>query len=80
MGLRSLFFAVSGLLQYLHYLKVGLSAILIFVGVKMILPKEHKIPVEVALGVVAGILFLAVVASMIRKWLVKPAPAEGEHT
>jgi tellurite resistance protein TerC len=66
LGLRSLFFAVSGLLQYLHYLKFGLSAILVFVGVKMVLPEEHKIPIEIALSVVGGILLVAVIASVIR--------------
>ena len=72
-----LFFAVAGLLQYLHYLKLGLSAILAFVGVKMVLPAEHKIPVQVALGVVAGILFVAVVASLIRARIVGKGGKEG---
>ncbi len=65
LGLRSLFFAVAGLLRFLHYLKYGLSAILVFVGIKMLLPEEHKIPVEIALLVVAGILVLAVLASLL---------------
>jgi tellurite resistance protein TerC len=68
LGLRSLFFAVAGLLQYLHYLKFGLCAILMFVGLKMMLPEEHKIPVEIALSVVVGILAIAVVASLIHQW------------
>jgi len=66
LGLRSLFFAVGGLLQFLHYLRYGLSLILVFVGIKMLLPEEHKLPIGAALGVVAGILFLAVVASLVR--------------
>jgi len=66
LGLRSLFFAVAGLLQYLHYLKYGLSAILVFVGVKMVLPEDRKIPIEIALSIVGGILMIAVVASVIR--------------
>jgi len=70
LGLRSLFFAVAGLLKYLHYLKLGLSAILAFVGVKMVLPEQYKIPVHIALGVVGGILVLAVVASLVRVKLV----------
>jgi tellurite resistance protein TerC len=70
LGLRSLFFAVGGLLKYLHYLKYGLSLILVFVGVKMLLPVEHKIPIGMALGVVGGILLVAVVASMIRAKMV----------
>ncbi|MEQ1735131.1 MAG: TerC family protein [Rhodoglobus sp.] len=70
MGLRSLFFAVGGMLKYLHYLKFGLSLILVFVGVKMVLPEQHKISIGVALGVVGGILLLAVVASVIRARIV----------
>jgi len=70
LGLRSLFFAVAGLLQYLHYLKYGLSAILVFVGIKMILPEDRKIPIEIALSIVGGILVIAIVASMIRSKLV----------
>ncbi len=64
LGLRSLFFAVSGMLRYLRFLKLGLSAILIFVGVKMLLPEEHKIPIGVALSVVGGILLVSVLASV----------------
>jgi tellurite resistance protein TerC len=72
MGLRSLFFAVSGLLRYLHYLKYGLSIILIFIGVKMLIAHWYKMPVQVALGTVVGILVVAVIASMIRTRLVRP--------
>jgi tellurite resistance protein TerC len=66
MGLRSLFFAVAGMLKYLHYLKFGLALILVFVGAKMILPEEHKLPVTTALAVVGGILLAAVIASLLR--------------
>ena len=65
LGLRSLFFAVSGMLRYLRFLKLGLSAILIFVGVKMLLPEEHKIPIGIALSVVGGILLVSVLASVV---------------
>jgi tellurite resistance protein TerC len=54
------------LFQYLHY---GLSAILVFVGVKMLVASVWKIPITIALGVVAGILLISVGASIIRqKW------------
>jgi tellurite resistance protein TerC len=66
MGLRSLFFAVAGMLKYLYYLKYGLALILCFVGVKMVLPEEHKLPVTSALAVVGGILLAAVIASVLR--------------
>ncbi len=71
MGLRSLFFAVAGMLKYLYYLKYGLALILIFVGVKMVLPEQHKLPVTVALAVVGGILLAAVIASLVRARYVK---------
>ncbi|MCY2959711.1 MAG: TerC family protein [Planctomycetota bacterium] len=70
LGLRSLFFAVGGLLKYLHYLKFGLSLILVFVGVKMLLPEQYKISITVALSVVGGVLLLAVIASVVRARLV----------
>jgi tellurite resistance protein TerC len=69
LGLRALYFALAGLLQLFHYLHYGLSAILVFVGAKMLLSNFYHIPVGVALGVVAGILALSVIASIIR-----PAP------
>lgn len=71
MGLRSLFFAVSGLLKYLHYLKYGLSVILVFIGVKMLIAEWYKIPVQYALSTVAGILLVAVIASLARAKLVR---------
>ncbi|HEV8112877.1 MAG TPA: TerC family protein [Planctomycetota bacterium] len=65
LGLRSLFFAVSGVMKYLRFLRFGLAAILIFVGVKMCLPEEYKIPTGVALTVVGGILVFSVLASIV---------------
>jgi tellurite resistance protein TerC len=65
LGLRSLFFAVAGVMKYLRFLRFGLAAILVFVGVKMCLPEEYKIPTGVALAVVGGILVVSVVASVV---------------
>jgi tellurite resistance protein TerC len=48
-----------------RYLKPGLAAVLVFVGAKMMLTDIYKIPIGVSLGVVAGILAAAVVASLI---------------
>jgi tellurite resistance protein TerC len=79
LGLRSLFFAVGGLLRYLHYLKYGLSVILIFVGAKMLTSTWKPIPVPVSLAVVGGILLVAVVASVIRSKLLGPGAAEREE-
>jgi len=64
MGLRSLFFAVSGVMNLFHYLKYGLSLILSFIGVKMIILQWYHIPIEIALGVIAGVLAISIIASV----------------
>jgi tellurite resistance protein TerC len=66
LGLRSLYFALAGIMDMFHYLKYGLSLILMFVGMKMLLVDVYKVPVSLALGVVAGILGTAVLASVVR--------------
>lgn len=71
LGLRSLFFAVSAFLKYLRFLKYGLAAILIFVGIRMCMPADYRIPTGVALSVVGGILLLSIAASLV---LPKGAP------
>lgn len=65
LGLRSLFFVLSGFMTLFHYLKYGLSGILGFVGVKMLIADWYKIPIGAALGVVGSTLLLSVVASLI---------------
>ncbi len=67
LGLRSLYFLLAGVVNQFHYLKLGLSVVLTFVGVKMLLvDTAFKIPTGISLGVVALILAVAVVASLIR--------------
>jgi TerC family integral membrane protein len=66
LGLRALYFALAGVMRLFHYLHYGLSAILVFVGAKMLLADVYKLPVGVALGVVAGLLLIAVFASLMR--------------
>jgi tellurite resistance protein TerC len=66
MGLRSLYFVLGGMMDMFHYLKLGLGAVLTFVGVKMLLGHTAwKIDTTVALLVVAGILATAILASII---------------
>jgi tellurite resistance protein TerC len=65
LGLRALYFALAGIMDRFRYLKVGLSATLVFVGVKMLLSDVAKIPVSVSLGVVIGVLALSIVASLL---------------
>jgi tellurite resistance protein TerC len=66
LGLRSLYFAVAGIIPYLHYLQHGLSAILVFIGAKMLLAHHYPIPIPVSLAVVGGVLFVSVLASVVR--------------
>jgi tellurite resistance protein TerC len=65
LGLRSLFFALSGLLGLFHYLRYGLATVLAFIGVKMLLSDIYPLPVYVALAVVVGVLLLSVLASIV---------------
>ena len=60
LGLRSLYFALAGMIERFHFLHYGLSLILIFIGVKMLASNYVQIPTEMALGVVAGVLALSV--------------------
>lgn len=64
LGLRSLYFALSGIEKYFHYLKFGLAAILVFVGLKMCIADFYKIPVEVSLIVIVFTLIVSIVASI----------------
>jgi tellurite resistance protein TerC len=68
MGLRSLYFAVSGIMGYFRYLKVGLSFVLSFVGLKMLAAYFHfEIPILFSLAVIIGILTFSVLASVVIK-------------
>lgn len=67
LGLRSLYFALAGIEKYFQYLKFGLAAILIFVGVKMTTADLLYIPVEISLIVIVFILTIAMLASVITK-------------
>lgn len=66
LGLRSLYFLLAGVMGKFYYLKLGLSGILAFVGVKMLLADLFKIPVVVSLLVISVVLAVAVIASLLR--------------
>jgi tellurite resistance protein TerC len=66
LGLRSLYFLLAGVVDKFYYLKLGLSAVLVFVGIKMVMVDLYKIPVGMSLGVIASILAISVVASLWR--------------
>lgn len=65
LGLRALYFALAGIIQLFHYLHYGLSAILIFVGTKMLIADVYKVPIGVSLAVVALLLLMSIVASIL---------------
>ncbi len=81
LGLRSLYFALAGAMQYFRYLKVGLACVLAFIGLKMLLDPhgeakffwQLKLSSGVSLAVVGGILLLAMTASMLAGWREKRA-------
>jgi tellurite resistance protein TerC len=64
LGLRSMYFALAGMMEMFRYLHYGLSLVLIFVGAKMLLSHFFEIPTPVALAAVAGVLAISVIASM----------------
>jgi tellurite resistance protein TerC len=65
LGLRSLYFALSGIEKYFRYLKYGLAVILAFVGTKMCLVDVFKIPVEISLIVIVFVLGISMLASVV---------------
>jgi tellurite resistance protein TerC len=83
LGLRALYFLLKGLLDKLVYLSLGLSVILMFIGVKLIMTYLHeiwyevpKIPIAVSLSVIAAILIISTIASAIK---VRRDPAAQAH-
>ncbi|MBI4399091.1 MAG: TerC family protein [Candidatus Omnitrophica bacterium] len=65
LGLRSLYFALSGLMQVFHYLHYGLATILTFVGVKMLLHDAYHMPIVIALGFIIVVLAFSIIASIL---------------
>jgi len=63
LGLRSLYFALAGMLELFHFLHYGLAAILSFIGIKMLISHYYTIPTSIALGVVGVVLAISVAAS-----------------
>ena len=70
LGLRALYFLLADVIHRFHYLKVGLSVVLVFVGAKMLLADVYKIPIGVSLAIVLLVLAMSIVASL--RW---PRPA-----
>ncbi|MDQ3829869.1 MAG: TerC family protein, partial [Candidatus Tectomicrobia bacterium] len=82
LGLRALYFALAGIMRLFHYLPYGLSLILVFVGIKMLLVDIYKIPIGISLGIVAGVLGISVIASILfppKTEVVPPAADPSER-
>ena len=73
LGLRALYFLLAGVIDTFRWLKLGLSVVLVFVGLKMLLEAVIHVPIGVSLAVIGGVLVSSVVASML--W---PAPVTDE--
>jgi tellurite resistance protein TerC len=65
LGLRALYFLLAGVIHRFHYLQLGLSVVLVFVGIKMLAADVIHVPVGVSLAVIAAVLALAVAASLL---------------
>lgn len=81
LGLRSLYFALAGVMDKFHYLKVGLGVVLSFVGVKMILAHTAwKIDTLVSLGMIVAILTTSVIWSLLRPRKDKTSVTKGQRS
>jgi tellurite resistance protein TerC len=67
LGLRSMYFALAGMMEVFEYLHYGLAGVLIFIGTKMMIGHYYQIPTRVALPVVGTILLISILASGLRK-------------
>ncbi|MCM2302676.1 MAG: TerC family protein [Flavobacteriaceae bacterium] len=65
LGLRSLYFALAGITKYFYYIKYGLSAVLVFVGIKMTIVDIYKIPINYSLLTILVILLISICASLL---------------
>lgn len=79
LGLRALYFLLAGIMPMFRYLKYALSLILAFVGTKMLLADVVPVPITVSLGVIFGLLAVAIVASGAVPAPQAPADAEARH-
>jgi tellurite resistance protein TerC len=86
LGLRSLYFVLAGAIRYFRYLKPGLSIVLIFIGIKMLIDPHDRIPplwfqvdipISVSLMIVAAIIITAIVLSVTAAWREKRRNGKG---
>lgn len=67
LGLRSLYFALKGFADIFHYLKYGLSFILVFIGVKLLISGVFHMPVSITMGVIFGVLLISIILSLLTR-------------
>lgn len=79
LGLRSLYFALNGIMQLFRYLKVGLAIILVFIGVKMLIEPWLHVTTTVSLAVIGTVLTMSVLLSVLIKPKAEPQPALPEQ-
>jgi tellurite resistance protein TerC len=65
LGLRALYFLLAGVIHRFHYLKLGLSVVLVFVGAKMLLTDVYEISIGLSLGIIGLVLGVSVAASLL---------------
>ena len=65
LGLRSLYFVLANAIDYFRFLKYGLSLVLVYIGVKMLLVKWVHIPTRLSLGIVVGIIVTSILVSLL---------------
>jgi tellurite resistance protein TerC len=65
LGLRSLYFVLANAIDYFRFLKYGLSLVLVYIGVKMLIVKWVHIPTRLSLGIVVGIIGVSILVSVI---------------
>ena len=66
LGLRALYFVLRGAIVRFHYLRYGLAAILIFVGIKMLIQGFYHVPISVSLGVIGTLLAFSIFLSVMK--------------
>jgi tellurite resistance protein TerC len=64
MGLRSLYYLLANVMEMFVYLKMGISIVLAFVGLKMLLVDIYPVPIHFSLGIIVGVLALAIIMSV----------------
>ena len=65
LGLRSLYFVISNIMELFHHLHYGLSLILVFIGIKMLIMDFYKIPTSASLAFILVTLIISIIASIV---------------